>query len=263
MDPLLGALGATALGQLGGLLSTAGLTRVLQREGKSMGHTSPQRVQELLDKVKQKYNLDVGYLHSPDIAGSNAGFSTRKNVDKHVKTVRELLKGGDKDNPPYGLTKKELRHLEKGIDELGRNVRKGGLVITGTHFKKPGTVEHELGHAIAASRGNPIEKAIIQKNIPEWSELYHAIPSTLAGLYGGGRYGPLKGALIGGLTGLATNAPTLYAEYSANKYGDQLLDESKPTQSKNTAYGTYLAGSAVPSALTGATFGLLNRKFKF
>lgn len=233
-----------AIGSTLGGLAAAGLARDTlsgaltgSRTGES--HVSPQRVNTLLQQVKDQHGVDVGYLHSPGILGRSAGYMTPENVSGAVRRLRTL---GD----------------EASVSKLESARRPGGLVITGTQFKKPGVLEHELGHAIAANVGNPVERTILNENVQSAAPLYHDLPSLIMALRFGGK-GPVSGALAGALTGALTNAPSLYAEYSANKYGSKLLG-NKEDPDKNMSLLTYLASSAVPYGVTGALYGLLKKR---
>ena len=260
----IGAFGASMLaGKLGGGAAVSGLSHLLTEEGRGMGHTSPQRVQALLDQVRAEHDLDVGYEHAPEIVGSNAGYMRPGVPEKIVGDLRKAL-DDPKSKVPGSKTyihPTERRQYSRMIAKLEGASRPGGLVLTGTHFKKPGTVEHELGHAIAGSRGNILERAATNTEADPF--YYHTLPSYLAAFLGARKGSPLMGAVAGGLTGLATSAPTLYAEYAANRYGDQLLDPAeKDKHGKWKGYGTYLAGAGIPAALTGALYGLFRRKMK-
>jgi len=260
---LLAGMGAMAAGELGTMGALSGLHNLVKSEGEDMSHTSPQRITALLAAVKKKHGLDVGYRHDPVAISSNAGYMTSDMWSRSAEGIEKRINDPRSHDPQSAeyVHPSTRRMLIKKVDDIGKSMRRGGLVMTGKHFKKPGTVEHELGHAIAGSRGNAVERATIQHDIPKYSPLYHTLPTYLAAFKGGGK-GPMVGALAGGLTGLLTDIPTLYAEYSANKYGDKLMSKDQPQQGRNKSYGSYLASSVLPGAITGGLYGLAKRKFK-
>lgn len=257
----LAGLASVALGGLGNMGAVYGLNKLIAREGMELSHTSPQRVQSLLDIVRNKHGIDVGYIHDPYIVGTNAGYATPDMMERSIGDIEEGLNKPTSHDPSSTayIHPSERRALIRRVDDLKKSMRRSGIIITGKHFKKPGTIEHELGHAIAANKGNVVERALIKYDVPGWSTFYHTIPSYIAALVGGSK-SPLTGMLAGGLTGLATDIPALYTEYSANKYGDELLDKDAPQHSKYKSYGTYLSNAILPFLITGGIYGLSKKK---
>jgi len=259
----LAAAGSMLAGVLANNAASSGLQSLVSSEGAGMAHTSNTRIAKLLEIVRKRYGVDVGYMHDPYIAGENAGFATPEMMNKNIAGINTALNDPatrDHSAPEYVHPSKR-RAMISHVDELKKKMRNNGIIITGKHFKKPGTVEHELGHAIAANKGNFIEQATAKYNIPSYSTAYHTLPSYVAAFAGGGK-SPLKGALAGGLAGLLTDVPTLYSEYSANKYGDKLMKPGSPQHAKTKAYGSYLSSSVLPFAVTGGLYGLAKRKWK-
>ena len=246
-----GELGVLA-SVLGGLLATEGtlygMGRALERSGRNLPHVSPHRINALLQQVKEEKKVDVGYTHLPDFMEGNAGYITKEEWNKFRTHIKEL--------PDGWLTPKEMRMIQTAINKVDENMRPHGVILTGRHFKKPGTIEHELGHAIATHKGSFLER-MSHKPIPRGiGEGLNAL-TPLVGLGVGVTKGPIVGALAGTAAGLLTNAPTIYGEYAANRYGDQLLRPGEAQHGKNLAFGTYLVGSAMPAAVTGGITGAL------
>ena len=255
------AVGAGVLGELTGSALTHILGKSVQQEAKTLPHVSPQAVNRAFEFVKKKHGLDVGYMHDPYLTGLNAGYSPRKSLLDRAKQTEKVIEGPFKEGIPPATRRALKRRIEKIRERMGRH----GLVMTGTHFKKPGTVEHELGHAIAAHRGSFLER-LGHGELPKYSLLYHTLPSYGAALAAGLKKGPLAGLAAGGLVGALTELPTLKAEWAANKYAEPIIKEvhpGRPLHGKWKAYGTYVLPSTLPYAISGLLMGLVGRKLKW
>ena len=259
----LAAAGSMLAGVLANNAASSGLQSLVSNEGAGMSHTSNTRIAKLLETVRKRYGIDVGYVHDPYIVGENAGFATPEMMNSNIAGIDKVLNDPATRNQsaPEYVHPSKRRAMISHVDELKKKMRNNGIIITGKHFKKPGTVEHELGHAIAANKGNFIEQATAKYNVPSYSTAYHTLPSYMAALAGGSK-SSLKGILAGGLTGLLTDVPTIYSEYSANKYGDKLIKPGSPQHAKAKAYGSYLSNAILPFAVTGGLYGLAKRKLK-
>ena len=200
------------------------------------------RTENISEKAKQQHGVDIGAAHVPELFEENAVFI-------HPDTARPYLRKALRRKYVPEELKQKLR------DAAGRH----GIVLTGKHMKRRGILEHEFGHGIAAAKGGPIEKTVSQPWVMQHRGLYHKLPSLAAGLVGG-RYGIGKGLLAGAATGLATDAPRLYAEHAANKYARGLLpDEAQEQVSYTKPMLSNVATSVLPFAALGAFSGLGHR----
>lgn len=257
INPVDAALGSTMLGELAGVAVPYLMVKGFENKNKQHGHISPQAIGKMQDYVKRKHKLDVGYAHAP-LIGRNAGYMTRKDVTHAKNMVKDLFKSSPEDLRQQGLTGHQLGNFQKALE----NVRKNGLVLTGTNFKKPGTVEHEFGHAIASQRGNWAERgshAVRGGDItgPIAAAAGELLPH-LAGMYVGATKGPLLGMATGLGAGLLANAPTLYSEHAANNRGKEISEELglRKGPANTLATGSYVAGSVVPAIVSAALMGL-------
>lgn len=232
------AFTAIVLGSLGSRAALGLLNSGVGRETEAAPHISPQHVDRLLQRVKSTHGVDIGYVHAPQLIDGNAAFASPEKAKRLLKSLR------DQGNPLAA--------------EMRKAIKSDGLIITGRNTKKQGIIEHELGHGVAAAQGNVVERANAKYDVPKYGFLYHTIPSYAAAIIGGKR-GPLAGALAGGIAGGLTDAPKLYSEYSANKYGREISETGElPFSGLN--FSTYLSRAVLPGALTGALYGALSKR---
>ena len=193
------------------------------------------RFNELNARAKQLYGVDINAVSARNY--DNAAWMPRQAVKPFVKHFAKA----------YGVNP-EL---------AARRATKHGLIMLGRENKKRGVLAHEMGHAIAAASGTPVEKLTHNKNVDKYKTLYHTIPSALVAYFGGrgGRTG--RGMLAGTVAGLITGAPTILGEIAANKYGRSLLSERDNAAVTYTpSLATYVAGHTLPYTLTGLLAGL-------
>lgn len=192
--------------------------------------------------VKREHKLNVGYMHSPSVAGDNAFFATKKDLEDIIKD--------NKDNPLFD---------PKSFGRMLRAAKQHGLVVTGKGFKKPGVIEHELGHAIATHRGTDWEKFTHEAAAPVLNSL-----GMLAGIGSGmavaltGSAGPRRralAALTGGGVASLFNVPLVSRELTANRYGRELMDDETNDKVKNWPFvGTYVNSGLTFPAVSSSLF---------
>lgn len=188
--------------------------------------------------LKKEHGIDVGYAHSPAAAGENAFFATKKDLEDIIKDPM--------------LDKKDIKTFTK----LVRQAREHGLIVTGKGFKKPGVIEHELGHALAANKGTPWEK-FTHGDVPPALQLL----GTMGGLGGGYIIGGMKGPLVGALTALGisglTSVPMVHREMIANRYGAEMMTPEMQEKVKNWPFlGSYINAGITMPTVGGALSGL-------
>jgi hypothetical protein len=215
---------------------------VLQERALSHLKTMPtmRREDTVLNQVKEKYDVEPGYLYSPRLAGQNAFYVDRPAVDRFLQTNPDM-------DPK--LRKQVLQ-----------SAKRHGLIVAGKGWKKPGVVEHEVGHAVATHAGGPIERFVHRPGVSEYEKYYHTVPSAVLAAVAGRKYGPLTGGAIGALTGLTTGLPMLYRELAADRRAREFMrDKDKEMVSNWPFVGSYLAGATVPFAASGAGIGLVSK----
>lgn len=213
-------------------------------QDKAMAHlkTLPtmRREDTVLRQAKDKYGVEPGYLYSPRLAGQNAFYINKGSVDKYLQANPEM----------------DPKLRESILQRAGKH----GLIVSGKGWKKPGVVEHEVGHAVAANAGGPIEKFVHKPEVAAYSKYYHTVPSAVLAAVMGRRAGPLVGGAVGALAGLTTGMPTLYRELAADRRAREFMtDKDKAKISTWPFIGTYLAGATVPFAASGAGVGIFSK----
>jgi len=223
-------------GMLASLAGTIAFGRLANEHLKSLPNV--RGTPSTFAEVKKDQGLNVGYLHDPRIAGHNAFY-----VPKDVLIDR--LKEPDLE-----------KATTKQLTQMLRKAKQHGLVITGTGFKKPGIIEHELGHAIATHSDSPWDKFTHSSLAPGIGFL-----GWLAGIASGHYMGSTRGMRAGALTGLGVSGlgaiPMISREMTADRYGHELMDPEKVKQEKTWPF---IAGYANPlitfPTVAGALSGL-------
>ena len=247
-----GALAAVASPFVGELTTehvNNALVRKIEEQSRTIPHVSDRRSQELLDRVRSEYDVDVGTMHSPYLVGTGAAYLHPAGIER----VAQKFEGAD-------LHPRAREAIQRRLDQIIDRKGQHGIILTGRHFKKPGTMEHELGHAIAMHRGNPVERFIGDHGLGSGTPSFptRVLPHIVA-IATGILKGPLAGASAGAASGILAQSPRLYSEYSADKYGDRLLDRSAPYQRSFLPRLTYLTNAALPAMISGGLSGILRR----
>jgi len=242
---------ALGIGTLGAIPIQRAIQSAAVHDGSRLPHMSTAETKAIIKRMKDKFKLNVGYTHDPYFSGDNAMYIS-PDLWGRISKMQNFITASD-------LHPAAKKALINRIQSFGGKAGKHGIIITGRYTKKPEIIAHELGHAVAKYKGTALERLSSQPWVKNYRMYYHTIPAYAAGIAAGRAFGPVGGALIGGLTGLATDTPTLYNEYTANRYAKQLMNPDVSTALNLKALSTYLAGAGVGSALTGAVSGFLRR----
>lgn len=223
----------------GGVTSALIAGAALHRAGKEAIGDVPEygkRKPGAFAKAKKEFGVNVGYQDEPAMK------------DNALFAPKEILTEATADSPD---------NLKLKI--LMRKAKEQGLVVTGEGYKRPGIVEHELGHAIAKSKGTPWEKFTHSRVAPVLSTL-SSLTGGILGYGVGVKHGPLAGALTGlGISGLG-NLPTIHGEMIANRYASELMPEKKERVSTWPFVGSYINAGVTTPTVAGALAGLIGRK---
>ena len=222
---------------LGGGVTSALLT------GAALSHAGDKALEDVpeytrkpttFQAAKKDYGTDVGYMQS-------------RNFDSAMVV------------PKQDITKAYDNTSSEKLKILLRRAKEHGLVITGEGYRRPGIVEHEIGHAIAKNTGTPWEKFTQGRAAPVLGTLA-GIAGLGAGLHAGRKWGPVAGGLAGlGISGLG-NIPNIHGEMIANQYAKELLPEGTKSVSTWPFLGSYVNAGVTAPTVAGALAGLLGHK---
>jgi len=218
----------------GGGLTTALLAgKALHHAGKTTMESVPEykRKPKTFQEAKKDYGVNVGYSHGGDF-----------------ENAASIPKGELKDAYEDEKTVKLKKLIQKA--------KQHGIVMTAQGYRRPGIVEHELGHTIAREKGTPWEKFTHSRAA---NALYNVsqLAGMGAGIYAGGKYGPLAGAAAGLGTSALAGAPFVHGEMIANRYGNELLPEDKPRIATWPFVGSYINRAITAPTIAGGLTGLL------
>jgi hypothetical protein len=223
---------------MGGGVTTAMLaSKLIERVGQHALSEVPEykRKPGAFQKAKKEYGVDVGYAHG--VGKDNAGFARKEEL-------REAANAGEDYSEHYR--------------KLLQKAKAQGLVITAKGYRRPGVVEHELGHAIAA-KGSGLER-FTQGAWAKGLSGLGSVGGLAAGVYAGAAHGPLAGALTGlGVAGLG-NLPLISGEVLAHRYGKELLPKGREGINSAPFVGSYINSGITAPTVAGALMGLLGRK---
>jgi hypothetical protein len=189
--------------------------------------------------AKKDYGMNIGYVHDPK-EGENAFYITKEDL-------KDALQNSD--NDPF--------FDAKPITKMLHSAKQHGLVITGKGYKKPGVIEHEIGHAIAKHKGTPWERFTHSWAADPLMDLGWGL-GIMGGQLAGTRYPGLKGralgALVGGgIAGLGT-LPSVSREMSADRYAKDLMSED---MAKRVKTWPFIGGYANPGITLPLVSGFL------
>jgi Zn-dependent membrane protease YugP len=217
----------------------------------------------------QRQNVSYGILAGVPLAlgGSWLAGHLASNAMRTGKpmTGKEHKKLRDVSGAPHDMHVAELPGLSNAYyqsPEAGTS-NTGGLIAYDPDYNRPPVIAHEYGHADIDNKGGWLSR--LNQNYGR--ELSTGLGVLAAGGVApimGARYGPIAGGLAGGAAGMLLGLPTLINEIQASRRGLDMLNRSgiRPEdreQHKGTlrrAFGTYLAGAALPAALIGGGVGL-------
>jgi len=223
---------------MGGGVTTAMLaSKLIERAGQHALSEAPEykRKPGAFQKAKKDFGVDVGYVHGE--GKDNAMFARKEEL-------REAANAGEDYSEHYR--------------QLLQKARAQGLVITSKGCRRPGVIEHELGHAIA-SKGSGLER-FTQGAWAKGLSGLGSVGGLAAGVYAGATHGPLVGALTGlGVAGLG-NAPLIAGEVLAHRYGRELLPKNREGIDPTPFVGSYINAGVTAPTVAGALMGLLGRK---
>lgn len=220
------------------LLAGAGLSRAGQHAIEEVPEYK--RKPGTFREAKKEYGLNVGYAQNEDIDNAMS-------IPK--QELQELSANYAAHEPTDTSTK---------LKQFLRKAKEHGLIVTGEGYRRPGVVEHELGHAIAQNMGTPWERFTHSRIAPLLSLLGTA-GGMGAGLYAGKKWGPAAGALAGLGASALGNVPTIHGEMVANQYANELLPENAKSVKTWPFVGSYINAGVTAPTVAGALMGLLGR----
>jgi hypothetical protein len=235
-------LGSHIAGEALGLTAGVGSLMGLYKQLKGVRKLTDEDAERLLKKTKLK---DKVYLYKP-----NSG-------------TPRIIPNAWYDRRPY---------KDHSGDKV-KKYRKGSVHANSKLMWKPGVIAHEFGHADIEN--NPGFVRFLQRHVygPTKainSKTFGLLPTLASFKMNQDEDDSLKGFLRGGLIGATANAGTLIPEMEASRRGiKQLLklDLNRRRKLMNAltllpAFGTYLSGAALPSAVVGGIRAHKNKKIK-
>ncbi len=123
------------------------------KETKSMGNNLPPNIQKLIDKLKDKYGVNITNQHidkeyeqegdiRPDAGGVNS---------KAEKQIKKLIAACKKANPKVKFPSTDIvsnyRSYDKQVDNFGTKARQRGIDDTQAYNTLPGFSQHHTGKA--------------------------------------------------------------------------------------------------------------------
>lgn len=240
-------------GVVGAFAGLYGINQILLNKAREVSKHFPHSdTAELRKRVKTQHGLDIGFLHSPKYLKNDAAYLSQESVLTEVGGTREDIARQVEQGL---LTPRKAKGVLSLLDRAEGSVGKHGLVVSGTYYKKPHILAHEVGHAIAGIKGTPLEKFTDSRTAAAIGMLAAPVGALTGLAIGGSRYGKgLRGlaravgggAAVGGLLG----APVIYGEHAANRYAMDVLPERlKERTSFAPTIGSYYAGALAPGVI--------------